>query len=210
LLPVAWRLGPTRLFLPPLPIPVGVRWPPTIGADENDLGAVRQLLKQWPVAIEAYSRGLERDPNNVVLLTNRAWAYVFTSQPDKARADFAEAARLAPRSAEVHTGLGYLLAGAGADSHTAAQREALLALRHAGGDHKVFHNAAGIYVRLSQTEKAREQEYQDLAVTLLQQSVELWREQKRGPSAIELIKRDDAFPPAFKARVLKLVEEEKP
>jgi tetratricopeptide (TPR) repeat protein/tRNA A-37 threonylcarbamoyl transferase component Bud32 len=171
----------------------------------NDLGVVLHGLGDSPGAIAAFSHGLERDPDNLVLRVNRAWEYVDAS-PDKAEEDFRTAARLSPRNTEIHTGLGYLMADAASkpdhkEAHVAAQREALEALRNAAGNHLVFHNVACIYGRLSQTVAGREKEYQDLTITVLKQAIELWREHG-GPNEIDLInqEKEKTFSKSLKKR----------
>jgi tetratricopeptide (TPR) repeat protein len=170
----------------------------------NDLGAVRLKLSERDKAIEAFTNGLEREPKNLVLLLNRGWALVAATRAGEAQEDFRAATRIAPLNAEAHTGLGYAFADAAAattDGQVAALREALLGVRHAAGDYRVFHNVACIYGRLSQTIKGREQEYQDLTITMLEQAVDLWRE-RGGPSEIEFIQREgpEVFPQSLRQR----------
>jgi hypothetical protein len=109
----------------------------------------------------------------------------------KASADFAAAVRVDPENAEAHTGLGFVLA---LEKHPAeAQREADMALSHGA----ILHNVACIYAALSHAADDQSPAHQEAAVALLQRAITLWkraaRDEKPGPSEIDLIKSEKVF-----------------
>jgi tetratricopeptide (TPR) repeat protein/tRNA A-37 threonylcarbamoyl transferase component Bud32 len=174
-----------------------------------DLGLVLDQLGQFQEALCAYTQGLEAAPKDIKLLASRGWAYDRLKQIDKAQADFAQAVNAEPKHAEAHTGLGYMRALQKAEVE--ARREAELGLLYGAGDYLILHNVACIFAALSEANPQRATEYQDMAVALLQQAVELWRRSGTGANEIQLIEVEPAFPPALRARpeIQRLVHDEK-
>jgi tetratricopeptide (TPR) repeat protein len=166
--------------------------------DERLEGEVR--LK---AAIAAYSKGLDLRPKDVLLLIKRGWAWDGLGQRDKAHADFQAALRQEPNNAEAHSGLGYLRAVAKLPA--GAQQEADLALLH-GADlpperrYLVLHNVACIYAKLAEADARQATAYQDVAIALLRRAIDLWKRGGSGPSEIQQIEGEPAFPPALRER----------
>jgi tetratricopeptide (TPR) repeat protein len=164
----------------------------------GDVGAVLEHLGRVPKAIQAYSEGLEQAPGDVRLLVQRGWACEREGRYERAAADFARAVQLDFRNAEALTGLGYLHAR----RHRCAEAQwaAAQALLHGPSDYLVLHNVACIYALLSQADTSRAAGHQDMALRLLGQAVELWRQGGAGPDEVELIRREPAFDPSLRAR----------
>ncbi len=162
------------------------------------LGAVREHLGQLEEAIRAYSTGLEQAPKDTRLLIQRGWAYERLKREDEARSDFGKALRVDARNAEAHIGLGYAHACLGAPAD--AQREASLALVHGADDYLAVHNVACIYAELSRADSGRATEHLNVAMRLLRRAVELRGGGTAGPDEIELIRGEQAFPAALRAR----------
>jgi tetratricopeptide (TPR) repeat protein len=166
--------------------------------DERLEGKVR--LK---AAVAAYSKGLDLWPKGVLLLIKRGWAWDALGEPDKALADFQAALRQEPNNAEAHTGLGYLRAVA--KLPVAAQQEADLALLHSTDlplerRYQVLHNVACIYAKLAQADARQARAHQDVAIALLRRAIDLWKQWGSGPSEIQLIEEESAFPPELRER----------
>jgi tetratricopeptide (TPR) repeat protein len=162
----------------------------------DELGLVLELQGKPQEALKAYGRALEAAPDalKAKVLLKRGWIYAQSPQrPDYGQAQeaFDRAARLAPGTAEAHTGLGYLRACN--KEYAEAQQETDKALLYGSGDYFVLHNAACIYAVLARGDKERAEQYQDMAITLLGRAVELWRQGGTGPSEIEQIKKEPAF-----------------
>jgi tetratricopeptide (TPR) repeat protein/tRNA A-37 threonylcarbamoyl transferase component Bud32 len=162
----------------------------------DDLGSVRQRLGQWDEALAAYEQSLPAAPPDlaVKIRTKRGWIYTLslkTRELDKARDDFAEALRLDPSHADAHAGLGYVLALQ--KSPGEAQVEAAEALFHEADDYLVLHNVACIYAELSQIEKGRAEQHQNMAMDLLRRAVQVWRRDGVGPSEIDAIWLDPSL-----------------
>jgi serine/threonine protein kinase/Flp pilus assembly protein TadD len=165
-----------------------------------ELGSVRDGLEQKPEAIELYSQGLDLDPNHVQLRINRGAAVVISLQElqqkkkvpaevaeqeyKKARADFAGVVRREPENPDAHAWLGYVQACL--NELAGAREQAIQALLLGAGDYLVLHQTAGVYVEL---------EDKSLAMAVLTRAVQLWRRGGRGPSEIEMIKKDRALDP---------------
>jgi tetratricopeptide (TPR) repeat protein len=166
----------------------------------QQFGAVRQLQGKLPAAIESYSQGLKISAENVELRNLRGWAYSGENQSELARADFSEAVRRAPDNPESHTGLGYVLAKAGAAD--AAQSEVSAALLSGADNYLVLHNVACIYGRLSQSQPERKNDHENSALTALKRAVSLWRQSPAVHDAneIELIRHEEAFPDSLRSR----------
>jgi tetratricopeptide (TPR) repeat protein len=159
----------------------------------DDLGAVLEHARLLDQAILAYSRGIESAPDFAKLRIKRGWAWVNLNQHEKASADFAAAAQVAPENAEAHTGLGYIQAIRKLPHD--AQREADLALLHGGDDYLVLHNVACIYATLVQTEGAQASAFGDVSIALLRKALKLWAKAATGPNELDLIKAEPAFKP---------------
>jgi len=175
----------------------------------DEKGLVLELLARLKKidpdeAIEVYARALQEpgdDKVKVKVLLKRGWIYAQSlriPQFDRAQADFAEVLRREPTNAEAHTGLGYLHACRKVPE--AAWEEAAQALVHGAGDYRVINNVACIYAVLSQIEPARQAEYENLALVLLRQAVQLAERDGAGPHEKEAIKHEPAFPPSLRAR----------
>ena len=172
-----------------------------LGAVEEKLAELqpKQGLKRMQQAIKAYSRAIELAPKDAKLREIRGWAYSNLAENGKAKDDFAAAVALDPTYAMAYTGLGYTEAMLKVP--VPARRHAGLAVLHGSGDYVVLHNVACIYGALSSTDPTRSQEYQEMAIDQLQQAVDLWKKGNRmGPSEIQLIEVESAFPPALRER----------
>src|SRR5262249_20923974 len=132
-------------------------------------------------------------------LMRRGAAHERAGQHERAGADFAEVVRLDPGNAEARSRLGYVHACRKA--HAEAQREASEALWRGSGDYLLLPNVACIYARLSESDEDRAAGHQDTAIALLRRAVELWKGGGRGgPSEVDLIRTEPAFPPSLRAR----------
>jgi tetratricopeptide (TPR) repeat protein len=159
----------------------------------DELGMVAQRLGEWQAAVAAYEEALRTAAPDlaVKVRSKRGWIYAQSLVPprhDKARADFAAALRLDPAHAEAHAGLGYLEAIQ--KSVGAAQREAAQALWYGAGNYLVLHNVACIYAELSQSDPGQATQYQDLAMRLLQDAVNLCQSGGGGSREIDDIRVD--------------------
>jgi tetratricopeptide (TPR) repeat protein/tRNA A-37 threonylcarbamoyl transferase component Bud32 len=169
----------------------------------DDLGATLEQAGKVADAVRAYSKGLELRPNDVLLLVKRGWAWVALGKHDEARADFQAALRLGPKHAEAHTGLGYLYAVS--KEPAGAQQEANFALLY-GNDlppeqrYLILHNVACVYATLSRADAKQAAAYQDVAIALLRRAIDLWKQGQRGPSEIQLIEDEPAFPAELRLR----------
>jgi tetratricopeptide (TPR) repeat protein len=162
----------------------------------DDLGSVRQRLGEWDEAIAAYEQCLQTAPPDLAVRvrTKRGWIFAFSLQPpdlDRARDDFAEARRLDSSHADAHAGLAYVLALQ--KSPGEAQVEAAEAAFHADEDYLVLHNVACVYAELSQIEKGRAEQHQNMAMDLLRRAVQVWRREGVGPSEIDAIRLDPSL-----------------
>ncbi len=157
----------------------------------DDLGAMYEHTGQLKQAIDAYSKGVELNPNEVKLRNKRAWAFEQLNGHQPAFADFVAAVKSEPENAEAHSGLGYVRAlnKQGAD----AQREAELALLYGADKYLIVHNVACIYAVLSEIAGPQAKDYQDVAMALIQRAVAVWKKENADPSEIELIKGEVAF-----------------
>jgi tetratricopeptide (TPR) repeat protein/tRNA A-37 threonylcarbamoyl transferase component Bud32 len=164
----------------------------------DDLGATLEQCGRVQDAVSAYTRGLELAPDDTLLLVKRGWALEQLNRLEDAEGDFAHAIRVSPKYAEAHTGLGYIRARR--ELKPDAQREADLAILHGADQYIILHNTACIYAVLSQSDKPRKTEHQDMAIALLQRAVELWRQAATGRSEIELIQKEAAFPQELRNR----------
>jgi tetratricopeptide (TPR) repeat protein len=172
----------------------------------DDLGAMLEQAGRLEDAVAAYSKGLQLRPKDVLLLIKRGWAWDALGQSPRAQADFQAAIRQEPTNPEAHAGLGYLRAAAKLPATAGAQQEADLALLH-GADlpperrYLVLHNVACIYAKLAQADAQQATAHQDVAIALLRRAIDLWkRGGGSGPSEIQLIEEELAFPPALRER----------
>jgi tetratricopeptide (TPR) repeat protein len=154
-------------------------------------------------AVAAYSKGLELKPKDVLLLNKRGWAWDGLGQSARAQADFQAALRQEPGNAEAHAGLGYLRAAA--KQSAGALQEADLALLHAPDlppvdRYQVLHNVACIHAKLAQADPRQATAHQDVAIALLRRAIDIWRKAGSGPSEIQLIEEEPAFPPELRER----------
>ncbi len=178
----------------------------------EDVGRVAELLGRMDEAIEAYTRALEKNNNDVRTLALRGWAYVSLPKPplDKARADFAAALLANPEDPESHAGLGYVQACRKVDIE--ARREAQRAVLFGSGDYLILHNVACVFAKLSEAEPDRVREQEDLALDYLARAVDLWKRDRSGPNELSLIKDEPAFTPSLRARpeFKKLLQNDRP
>ena len=137
------------------------------------------------------SSGLKPAPDNLPLRLKRGWALANERRYTEARTDFSRAVQLDPGSAEALAGVGYVLACEKAPAE--AQQRAAEALLHGAGDYLVLHNVASIYARLAEDDNERRTAYEDTALGLLRRGVELWKQGRTSPSAIELMEAEPAF-----------------
>jgi tetratricopeptide (TPR) repeat protein len=165
----------------------------------EDLGDVRKRLGDRRGTIEAYTRAIAAAPEDAKLYVKRGRAHEQHDPPLYAEAekDFAQAVRLDPKSADGHAGLGYAQACLRRDA--AAHREANLAVLHALGDYFVIHNVACIYAKLAENDRARTDEYEQIAVDHLRRCIELW-EKGAGPHPVAYIRVEPAFGPSLRKR----------
>jgi tetratricopeptide (TPR) repeat protein/tRNA A-37 threonylcarbamoyl transferase component Bud32 len=164
------------------------------------LGAVRELLGATDDAIASYSQGLTLTRDSIILHRMRGWLYANNRQYDLAKADFAEAVRIAPADPEAHAGLGFALAELG--HHDDARKEATAALLGGSESQLVLHNVACVYGRLSELESKRKTEYENLALVTLDRALYLAHKNSLGHDADEraLIKKEQAFPVSLRSR----------
>jgi tetratricopeptide (TPR) repeat protein len=163
-----------------------------------ELGAMYDLLGDASEATKWYSAAIESRPQDLQLRNQHGWAYASLSQTDRVLADFAEVVRQAPENSEAHAGQGFVYALHG-DSRE-ARRWTATAMLHGEKNYLVLHNIACIYAVLSQNEKSAKSECEDLALTCLKRSVELWRQSHGGPNELELIRQEPAFRPSLTDR----------
>jgi tetratricopeptide (TPR) repeat protein len=169
----------------------------------DDLGATLETAGKTKEAVLAYSKGLELNQNDVILLVERGWALEALGKHNEAQGDFLAALRREPKNAEAHSGLGYVRAVLKAQE--AAQQEADLALLHVAEmpldrQYLVVHNVACIYATLSQVDAKRTVTHQDVTIALLRRAIELWKQGKGARSEIELIQDEPAFPAGLRKR----------
>lgn len=164
------------------------------------LGAVHELRRAPNVAIDAYTRGLELDPKDTQLRNMRAWVHANSHELDAAQSDFEAILDSAPDNAEAHAGLGFVLADLGREDDS--RREASVALLAATDNHLLLHNIACIYGRLSSAKPERCDEYENLAIALLQRAMSISRSSPRGLDAneITLLRNGSSFPDSLKRR----------
>jgi tetratricopeptide (TPR) repeat protein len=163
-----------------------------------DLGAVRDDLGQNDSALAAYSAAIQLNPQDAQIRINRAWAYQKLGNYDRARTDFSTVLRGDSTSAEAHAGLGYVEACQ--KSYDDANEEAARALLYGGSDYLILHDVACIYAQISETDLARQSEYQDLAIAMLRRALDLWRSRTSGPDELQFITHEPAFSPSLRAR----------
>lgn len=164
------------------------------------LGAVHELRSAPAVAIDAYTRGLKLDPQDPQLRNMRAWVHANSHELDAAQSDFEAILDSAPDNAEAHAGLGFVLAELGREDDS--RREASVALLAATDDQLLLHNIACIYGRLSAAKPERSDEYENLAIALLQRAVSISRTNPMGLDAneITLLRSESSFPDSLKHR----------
>lgn len=159
----------------------------------EDLGAVLVLLKKPDEATAAYTQGLKLAPEHVQLRIKRGWATAEQEQTrQQAHEDFAAAVRSEPDNAEARVGLGYVLALE--KSAKPAQAEAALALMNQNNDRILLRYVACVYARLAEWDEEQRTQHQDVAMTLLQKGVALWRAGgSLGPNEIRAIEGELAL-----------------
>jgi predicted O-linked N-acetylglucosamine transferase (SPINDLY family) len=96
---------------------------------ETVIGLVHLERRQWPRAVEAFTRGLESNPAQIEALLGRAKARMRLRQNEAARADAAKAASLAPSDPEVLLLHGQVEKEFGETSAAAASFERAMAAR---------------------------------------------------------------------------------
>jgi len=171
----------------------------------DELGSILYKMRQMPEALEAFSKGIELDPEHVALRINRGLILAtHQRQYRTALTDLREAARLQPTNSEVYSHLSYVLACL--KQPASARRSATLALLHGPDNYFVLHNVACTYAELSRSDDTLADEHQDLAMALLTTGVERWGPERRD-FVIEAIKGDSFLDPLrSRADFLKLIE----
>ncbi len=163
----------------------------------DELGSVSLKLRDQKAALAAYEQLLAAKPPADLaskVRTIRGWISAGYGDPphlEGARADFAEAVRLAPAHANAHAGLGYLAALRRASSE--AKGAAAQALWHGDQNYSVLHNVACIYAELSKVETAQDQQDKDMALDVLRRAVTLCRQRGDGNLEIVAIKADSSL-----------------
>src|SRR5262249_38543037 len=80
------------------------------GWEAHEHGEAYRNLEQWDKAIAAYSKAIDLDGKNLLLLENRANLYLRLGLWDKAIADFSKVLNVQPDHAEARNNLAWLLA----------------------------------------------------------------------------------------------------
>jgi tetratricopeptide (TPR) repeat protein len=81
-----------------------------VGFVAHERGRAYRSLEQWDKAIAAYSKAIELDGKNLLLLENRASLYLRLGLWDKAIADYSKILNVQPDHAEARNNLAWLLA----------------------------------------------------------------------------------------------------
>lgn len=171
----------------------------------SELGMVLQKLGRLPESIVAYTQGLERDPDHLVLRNLRGAAYDRARETDKASADFRVVAQHTPKdAAERHyvvsarARLGILQAQAkdrvGALGELAS---AFVLLRGAPDgertDYMLLHNLACIYGELAKWDDESREHDQREALRLLEDALKRSEQRDERKREIEFIRKDESF-----------------
>src|SRR5262249_53883943 len=128
----------------------------------DDHASLLDGLEEYKLAIAKYTEALKLKPDDPKILMKRGSARVNDGQPAEGEEAFRAVLRRAPSHAEAHTGVGYVRALR--KDVAGGLREAHLATLYGAGDYGVLHNVACIYAGLALGDKARQTEYEDLAI----------------------------------------------
>jgi tetratricopeptide (TPR) repeat protein len=155
-------------------------------------------LAVW-AAVGSFTRGLAKKPGDGQFLNLRGNALLSLKETKRAHEDFEKAAKVETSQpeaerirAEAHSWLGYhhALQKAAAD----AQNEASLALLYGGGRYLIVHNVACIFAKLSEVDPAGGKAHVNTCLEHVRRAIALWqRGDRKLPSPIELIKKEEAF-----------------
>ena len=163
-------------------------------------GLAKALTRDYPGAVEDYSRSLELEPNSNVR-ARRGWAFALQGD-ELARHDFRESVSLNRKNLDAHAGLGFTLARLG--HYQQAVLEAELALPPGVDDWQMKYNVACIYsqaVSSARKDKAAAdhldlaERYVGRAVTLIRSVFESVRQPDQRAGIWQMIDGDLSIDP---------------
>jgi serine/threonine protein kinase/Flp pilus assembly protein TadD len=159
----------------------------------SETGSVLELFGAAEEAFEAYSKSLEADPGNDLLLVKRGWLQALRlGKGDGAIADFEAALKVNPENAEAHSAHGFILALQNPSAD--AERAAVRAILHGAGDYLILHNVACIYAELAAASPDKAAAYERSALDILERGLQLWKKGNRtGPDAAQLARQEPSF-----------------
>ena len=140
----------------------------------------REAIRNFPGAIEDFTRALALDGNRPALLRGRGWLYITSDSPLLALHDFQEVIRLEPSDADAHNGRGLARLRRGEHREAIADAERAISLGEPSPD--LYYNAARVYAlaAIVVTAEARKKgqdsvqlvnRYRDRAASLLGEAV---------------------------------------
>jgi serine/threonine protein kinase/tetratricopeptide (TPR) repeat protein len=165
-------------------------------------GVARAQLSNYPEAIQDYAQALAMEPDDFFTRAARGWAYLAMGAYQLALHDFEQAVRLNPEKGDAYNGRGYARVRLGQYHQAVGDAEA--ALKRGPKSSRLFYDAARIYaqavsevqadaIQLSRQVLARD--YQDRAVLLIRESLELLPAKERGPFWRDRVLVDSALSP---------------
>jgi len=175
-------------------------------------------FKDFTGAIADFSRALEMEPKSAPrLYAYRGWTFLVDRAPKPALRDFEQAVRIDPKNADAYNGRGLARVKFGQIRESIADADEALRLGRAvvrlGGPESIrlFYNAARIYAQAAGRIDADARQpsyraawtryaYQDRAVDLLRQALDLVPVDKRAAFWRETIHSDDALEPIAPSR----------
>jgi tetratricopeptide (TPR) repeat protein len=174
-------------------------------------GLLQQKLGNYAGAIDDFTRSLavKTEPRT---LATRGWAYLVNEVPRLALHDFQEVLQRDPDNTDALTGRGFARAKLG--NHALAVTDASEAVRRAPRDPRTIYNAARVYAQSLTVLNADKGprtlamaetriSYQDQAVNLLRNSVELLPARDRSGFWHEQVQKDPALAPLRRTKEYK-------
>jgi tetratricopeptide (TPR) repeat protein len=149
----------------------------------RDRGFAWAQCEKYFEAIANYTLALQVKPGDPFVLAARGWAHLAMQNYKEAQSDFDEAIRLQPDNADVYKGRGYARVKLGQYREAVADAEE--AVRRGPRKSQLLYDAARIYAQaLGKVQTAARpsklaRDYQDHAVQLLRQSLDLLPLKKR-------------------------------
>lgn len=158
--------------------------------------AVLSRLGRYPAALADYTQALELSPDAAGFAA-RGWVYIVTDAPRLAVADFDEAVRRDPKSADARLGRGF--ARARLNQYRSAAADAEAGLRLGPISIRSHYNAARIFAQVSQGvnefNSTQRREFQTRAVNHLRQALDATAEPARQRFWRETVLQDAALLP---------------